>query len=405
LNSRAGSDNLRAVFKRSSKYGLVLVALVAAGSVTVGCKKKHGATTAAATAAPAELKAEEGKFDFGKAVEGDKLEHTFVLANAGAVPLKILRTQTSCGCTTAQPSSDVVAPGAKIDIKVVFDTLGRVGKNRKFIDITTDSSKTERVRLEISAEIEPLFSFEPRFVRLAPKYGEEAKQEVKLVGKRVAEAKPKIVETVGEGVTAELIQSGDAQVLRLVASGKKIGVGSGRVVIDTGLDRPNRAVLRFAWDVRGNIEVVPAYPYFDPSRADLSVRLLRVRSSKEGFKLTSVKVLEGPFKASIEAPSVDPKKDAATVHPALAGVSIKVELDKSKGEPKDGKLLLVSNDPIEPKREIILRVAPPGRPGQVPPPGMPGMGGMPMPPNMPGAARPNLERPAGPRAPGSEKEE
>jgi len=384
------------VFKRTS-LGLVIAAVLATSALSVGCKKKPPVATATAAA---ELKAEEAKFDFGKAVEGDKLEHTFVLNNPGGAPLKTLRTQTSCGCTTAQAASDTIPPGGKVELKVVFDTLGRVGKNRKFIDITTDSTKSERVRLEILAEIEPLFSFEPRFVRMTPKYGEEAKQEVKLVGKSVAEAKPKIVETVGEGVTAELAQSADGQpIVRLVASGKKIGVGSGRVVLDTGLERPNRAVLRFAWDVKGNIEVVPSYPYFDPSRPDLNQRILRVRSSKEGFKLTSVKVTEGPFKASIEPTPKADAKDAGAPTQVAPGYAVKVELDSSKGELKDGKLLLVSNDPIEPKREVLLRVAPPGRPGAMPPPGMPQMGGFPKSPH--GMPVPPPNGPAGQGAPGN----
>ena len=58
-------------------------------------------------------------YDFGSALEGTMVTHTFTIKNNGQGYLDIQGVKTSCGCTTGQPSKMHVAPGDTSDIAVV----------------------------------------------------------------------------------------------------------------------------------------------------------------------------------------------------------------------------------------------------------------------------------------------
>src|SRR5208282_550758 len=59
-------------------------------------------------------------YDFGTALEGTMVSHTFAIKNNGQGYLDISGVKTSCGCTTGQPSKMHVAPGDTSDIAVLF---------------------------------------------------------------------------------------------------------------------------------------------------------------------------------------------------------------------------------------------------------------------------------------------
>src|SRR5260370_30758728 len=67
-------------------------------------------------------------YDFGSALEGTMVSHTFTIKNNGQGYLDIQGVKTSCGCTTGQPSNIHVAPGATSDIAVAFDTHFQKGQ-------------------------------------------------------------------------------------------------------------------------------------------------------------------------------------------------------------------------------------------------------------------------------------
>src|ERR1019366_10336934 len=54
---------------------------------------------------------EHAFFDFGTVTEGDIVRHTFKFKNAGAGNVKIVNTETSCGCTTASGVLKEYVPG------------------------------------------------------------------------------------------------------------------------------------------------------------------------------------------------------------------------------------------------------------------------------------------------------
>lgn len=73
---------------------------------------------------------------------------TFALVNTGAEPISILSARANCGCTRPEYSTDPVAPGDTLKVRVGFDPKGRPGKFQKFITVDCSESPT-RTRLSI----------------------------------------------------------------------------------------------------------------------------------------------------------------------------------------------------------------------------------------------------------------
>ena len=59
-------------------------------------------------------------YDFGEIKEGKKVEYTFKILNKGKSDLQIRSVKASCGCTAANPTSNVIKSGADTDLKVIL---------------------------------------------------------------------------------------------------------------------------------------------------------------------------------------------------------------------------------------------------------------------------------------------
>jgi hypothetical protein len=79
--------------------------------------------------------------DFGRIPSRRDVAHVFAVQNTGNDDLVISNLVTSCGCTTAELSSNVIPPGQRADLTVFFDadfhqTRGEV--NRLVWFVTND---------------------------------------------------------------------------------------------------------------------------------------------------------------------------------------------------------------------------------------------------------------------------
>ena len=90
----------------------------------------------------------ESVYDFKEIYQGDKVEHVFEFKNSGNKPLIISNVQTTCGCTVPQYPKVAIAPGAKQEIKVIFNSRGKMGRQNKVITIISNAANNpERIRL------------------------------------------------------------------------------------------------------------------------------------------------------------------------------------------------------------------------------------------------------------------
>ena len=102
----------------------------------------------------ASLNAPNGTFDFGKLTQGEIVEHTFVIENTGNKTLEIIELETGCDCLKVSSSESSINPGAKGEIKIIYDTKGLIGKQVKSAIVIADSFPRTK-RLVITSEIMP----------------------------------------------------------------------------------------------------------------------------------------------------------------------------------------------------------------------------------------------------------
>lgn len=96
----------------------------------------------------AEITFKEKSVDFGDIKQGDKVSHTFELTNTGKVPLVISNVAATCGCTVPSWPKDPIAPGAKAEIQVSFNSAGKMGKQNSVVRIYSNASEPiEKVSL------------------------------------------------------------------------------------------------------------------------------------------------------------------------------------------------------------------------------------------------------------------
>jgi hypothetical protein len=85
------------------------------------------------------LTLEKTAHDFGDIQQGEVVEHVFKFTNTGTEPLIITNVQASCGCTTPQWTKEPVMPGGKGEIKVGFNSAGRMGIQSKSLPVISNA--------------------------------------------------------------------------------------------------------------------------------------------------------------------------------------------------------------------------------------------------------------------------
>lgn len=84
---------------------------------------------------------EESSKDFGDIKQGDKVAHTFKLENTGNAPLIISNVAATCGCTVPSWPKEPIAPGKTAQIKVSFNSAGKMGKQNSVVRIYSNATE------------------------------------------------------------------------------------------------------------------------------------------------------------------------------------------------------------------------------------------------------------------------
>ncbi len=100
-------------------------------------------------------------YDFGSALEGQMVTHTFTVKNNGQGYLDITGVKTSCGCTTGQPSKMHVAPGDTSDIAVSFDTHFQKGHQVRTITAFTNDPDNPQVAMTMQGIVKKQVEAQP----------------------------------------------------------------------------------------------------------------------------------------------------------------------------------------------------------------------------------------------------
>lgn len=134
--------------------------LPSAGSELLG-GGSLGESSAPGTAAPA-AQAVDPIYNFGRAPGGPPIEHVFTLRNAGQAPLEIKNVVTSCGCTAAKPSRNLLAPGEIATVAASVDTRYEQGHSLSVITVATNDPRNPAIQFKIEGVIKPQVTAQPQ---------------------------------------------------------------------------------------------------------------------------------------------------------------------------------------------------------------------------------------------------
>jgi hypothetical protein len=104
------------------------------------------------TSSFAQMEFEEVSFDFEELYQGEKVEYIFHYKNVGNIPLIFQNVLTTCGCTAPEWSKNPLQPGEKGELKVVFDSSAKIGRQNKVITIRSNA-KSGDYQLRISGMV------------------------------------------------------------------------------------------------------------------------------------------------------------------------------------------------------------------------------------------------------------
>lgn len=284
--------------------------------------------------------------DFGKVQQGDLLAHAFRLHNEGGASLRIRKVTASYSCRAVDAPSTVEA-GTSTTVRIECNTEGRSGLLKDTVELHTNDPKQAKLSLLLEAEVEPILAFDPAMVELSPEVGTSESKNVRLIGGRASEARLRVesVDPPAPDVVVLPPVGSKPAGLRLTLDARSVEAQVGRIVVATGLAAPARLTLNYTARVSGNLTLVPSNPHFNLRDARGSEQLVRVTSKREDLLVTGAEVPKGPFEARVE-------------HDSHGNQAVRVRILEDHLDASQravlGKLVIFTNDPYEPAKQVPL---------------------------------------------------
>jgi hypothetical protein len=313
-------------------WGLWLTLCLTAHGCRNPPESRHGR---AVVLAPAQL-------DLGVLIQNETTTGMVKLRNSAALAVR-LRFGSTARCRW-QAFPEALEPGLAVPVTVACrsDLLGPLAEA---LTVTNAASGEEVTTLRIVARVEPVIGFDTAFVDLRPEFGQTTAVDIHLVGKRAAQATPTVSSTSDDILTIAPLRT-TVPGFRVSCDGKRVGMHAGSLVVSTGIAEHPTLTLSWGCRVPSTLEVEPSTPYFNLRRSGERAQTILVRSSHPGFAVKSARVLEGPFRATVEKPNPD----------GSTPITIRVKNGEISDEARaaTGRLMIESNDPREPRKELPL---------------------------------------------------
>lgn len=93
----------------------------------------------------AKVMIKEDTFNFGKIMQGESVEHEFVIKNSGNGSLIILNVKAACGCTVPEWPEEEILPGEEAIIHVTFNSQYKSGRQNKTVTLITNATPSIHV--------------------------------------------------------------------------------------------------------------------------------------------------------------------------------------------------------------------------------------------------------------------
>ncbi|MBN2576091.1 MAG: hypothetical protein JXP73_16130 [Deltaproteobacteria bacterium] len=286
------------------------------------------------------------RLDLGVLTQNESAGGTVELRNLGGSPVRLGAGASSARCRW-QGLPEKLAPGATARLAVLCqsDLLGPLREGLMVLDASRGDGLAA---LSIVGRVEPIIGFDTAFVDLRPDFGQVRSADVRLIGKHASRALPKVTTTGGDVVRVCPLtaSAGGTPGLRVSCRGDRVGMHAGSLVVATGLAEQPTLTLSWGCRVPATLEVEPATPYFNLREGGDHATTVVVRSSQPGFSVRSVRIIEGPFSATLEKPNPDGSIPIT--------IRVKKHAIPDDARTASGKLLIHSNDAREPRKEVPL---------------------------------------------------
>lgn len=121
-------------------------------------------------------------YDFGTVEQGEEVVHLFRFTNQGNQDLRIDGIKTSCGCTAAVVSSDILPPGQEGTISATFDTVHFAGEKVKTLTVYSNDPHQPVATLTLQGDVVVEVTAEPAQLYLGRiRRGEEVVQTIEVL--------------------------------------------------------------------------------------------------------------------------------------------------------------------------------------------------------------------------------
>ncbi len=99
------------------------------------------------------IRFETPNYSFGTVNQGEKVSYSYKFKNDGKSPLIITNAEASCGCTVPEVPKEPIKPGEEGEIKVVFNSEGKVGLQDKVVTVTSNGEPNV-IALHLTGEVQ-----------------------------------------------------------------------------------------------------------------------------------------------------------------------------------------------------------------------------------------------------------
>lgn len=112
----------------------------------------------------AHLRWETTEADLAATAGDSEASTVFRCKNTGLAAIRILAARPSCSCTRAEISASSIPPGGTGSVKVTFTVGERLGRQQKFIAVTTSDAPEKPTTLTLRITIAEVVSCTPKLV-------------------------------------------------------------------------------------------------------------------------------------------------------------------------------------------------------------------------------------------------
>jgi hypothetical protein len=297
------------------------------------------------------IRYEYREVEFGVMEQRTERDTVFTFTNIGDEPLRILDVRTSCGCTAALASEDVISPGAKGTIKVTFNSKSFRGNVTKTVIVTSNDPSEPKTNLKVMADVRPTVNYSPTAIDLGVvRRGEKATRSIRLASEKSKPITLKEVKLSEEHFTWTQRQEAHPEStvyvmdVSLLASAP-MGRMSERLIVDPGIKNAKPIIINIRGEIVNHFLAKPSQVNFGSFRRGKAESKIIVveRVDDTSFKVESVQSTHPQIQTRLEAESGGAYKIYLDIDPDVVPGRL------------NARVLIKTTDPEEPVLTVPIQ--------------------------------------------------